>query len=230
MKNDFFLRKFSGWYYNVNILRKYSHVTWTSTLTAESIFFFFITYNSWKPKYLRIFIEANSIVWEKSYLAVSKNLINLSKKMLVSKQNFKRDSKILRFLVFALQIKNPPAFFFPAGCEKLEKTRMSILHYLVSGIVLPFFPFNMRSPQISWCRFAAPELLLKGPWNITFTKPHYLRVICFWDDLHDKGRQPKEWCLARPAPGTLHLTLICFLPLLLAMHFSVCVRACVCVC
>lgn len=71
-----------------------------------------------------------------SCLAVSKNLINLSRKMVVSKENFKRDSRIFCFLVFALQIKN-----LLAGYEKPENTRMFVLHYLVSGIVLPFFSF-----------------------------------------------------------------------------------------
>lgn len=69
--------------------------------------------------------------------AASKNLINLFRKMLVSKENFIRDSRTLCCLVFAFQIKN-----LFAGCEKPEIVRMFILHhYLVSGIVLPFFPF-----------------------------------------------------------------------------------------
>ena len=68
---------------------------------------------------------------------------------------------------------------------------MFVLHYLMNGIVLPiFFSFNMRSPQFSQCRFATTEHSLRGLWNITFTKIHYLQVICFSNDFSEKRWLP----------------------------------------
>ena len=104
---------------------------------------------------------------------------------------------------------------------------MFVLYYLMSGIVLPFFFFslNMRSPQVSQCRFATTEHSLRGLRNITFTKIHYLRVICFSDDFCEK-----RW-LPIPGPGMAALQ-----DLHSAFHFyfrecdphsvCVCARAC----
>lgn len=107
-----------------------------------------------------------------------------------------------------------------AGCQKPEKTRMFVLHYLASGIVLPFFfPFNVRSPQISRCRYAAIECLLRVLWNIVFTKTHHLRVVCFLvTSMKTNGyhTQVQEEPPRRSRPG--HLTLSCLLFFLWAMH------------
>lgn len=123
-----------------------------------------------------------------SCLAVSKNLIHLFRKMLVSKENFKRNSRILCFLVFALQIEN-----LLAGCKKPEKTRMLVLHYLVRGIMLPiFFSLCYEKPRDFVVQNHRTERLLRGLCNITFAKPHCLGVICFSDDFSEKGRPPLE--------------------------------------
>lgn len=67
---------------------------------GESIFIFFFTDNSQKPKYVRIFIEARFYYMRSSCLAVSKNLINFFRKMVVSKENFERDSRILSVFLY----------------------------------------------------------------------------------------------------------------------------------
>lgn len=120
-----------------------------------------------------------------SCLAVSKNLINLSRKCSFQKKISKGTKE---YSLFSCICFTNDLF---ASYEKPEKTIMFILHFLVSGIVLPFFfPFNMRSPPISWHRFMAIERLLRGLWSITFTKSPYLRVIWISDDFSAKRWLP----------------------------------------
>lgn len=97
------------------------------------------TDNSWKPKYLRNLHWGKLYYMKSSCLAASKNLINLSRKILVFKGNFKGIQNPLCFLVFVLQITKP---FFVSDCEKPEKNRMFLLH-LWWEVLCYFFLFHL---------------------------------------------------------------------------------------